>query len=86
MFFCRDKLDIFPSLFMRKKKRRERKRNGQEREQKNRLGATTMRPASVSCVLKVIFLASINILEQVKLTRTFLPFGTLVEARRSRYH
>lgn len=85
MFFCRDKLDIFPSLFMRKKRRQQRKRNGWEREQ-NRLGATTMRQASVSCVLKVFFfLALINILEQVKLRWTFLPFGTLVEARRSCY-
>lgn len=53
MFFCRDKLDISPSLFMRKKKRRQRKRNGREREQKNRLGVTTMRTALVSVVLKV---------------------------------
>lgn len=54
----------FPFIIHEEKEKMVEEEERMGREPKNRQGATTMRPASVSCVLKLfLFLALINILE-----------------------
>lgn len=75
MFLCRDKLDIFSSLFMRKKKRRRTERNergkrGEEEIRKNNNAARF----SFMCIKSFPFFHLINILKEVKLRRDLSYF------------
>lgn len=66
MFFCRDKLGIFRSLFIRRKKKDGR---GMDRRQSKRIDGCNNNADGFSfmCIKSFPFLASINILERVKL-------------------